>query len=106
MSHDGLSLEEHFRRFRDNIIGIDQTFESPFGTQRIVYADWIASGRLYEPIEHSAELGKDYTYGSGTNAFHHKDEVDAQSPASGEVVHRQCDASQLGSLSRAGVEGG
>ena len=79
MSHDGLSLEEHFRRFRD-IIGIDQTFESPFGTQRIVYADWSASGRLYEPIEHSAELGKDYTYCSGTNAFHHKDEATLSRP--------------------------
>ncbi len=44
-------MAECFQRFRDNIIGIDQTFESPFGRQRIVYADWIASGRLYAPIE-------------------------------------------------------
>ena len=26
-------------------------FETPFGPQRIIYADWIASGRLYRPIE-------------------------------------------------------
>ena len=44
-------MENYFKSFRDNIIGIDQTFESPFGTKKIVYADWIASGRLYEPIE-------------------------------------------------------
>ncbi len=44
-------LEKHFSRFRENIIGIDATFRSPFGVQKMVYADWIASGRLYQPIE-------------------------------------------------------
>ncbi|WP_159519055.1 aminotransferase class V-fold PLP-dependent enzyme [Sunxiuqinia indica] len=44
-------LEEYFKPFRENIIGIDQTFSSPFGEQKILYADWIASGRLYRPIE-------------------------------------------------------
>ena len=44
-------LEEYFERFRQNIVGIDQDFESPSGFRRIVYADWIASGRLYKPIE-------------------------------------------------------
>jgi selenocysteine lyase/cysteine desulfurase len=43
--------EQHFTPFRKNIIGIDQEFNSPFGVQKIVYADWIASGRLYRPIE-------------------------------------------------------
>ena len=32
-------------------MGWDQTFPSPYGEQRIVYADWTASGRLYVPIE-------------------------------------------------------
>lgn len=44
-------LENHFQPFREKIIGNAQTFESPFGTQNIVYADWTASGRLYAPIE-------------------------------------------------------
>jgi selenocysteine lyase/cysteine desulfurase len=44
-------LERHFAPFRANIIGHDQTFRSPYGEQRIVYADWMASGRLYRPIE-------------------------------------------------------
>lgn len=44
-------LEQYFYKFRQNIIGIDATYESPFGQQKLVYADWIASGRLYGPIE-------------------------------------------------------
>ncbi len=45
------SLEEYFEPFRKNVIGYNQTFETPYGTKRIVYADWTASGRLYAPIE-------------------------------------------------------
>ena len=44
-------LEAYFQPFRENIIGIDQTFRTPFGDTKIVYADWTASGRLYRPIE-------------------------------------------------------
>ncbi|NNT72734.1 aminotransferase class V-fold PLP-dependent enzyme [Flavobacterium sp. IMCC34852] len=45
------ALEQYFRQFRQNIIGIDQEFESPFGKKKIIYTDWTASGRLYRPIE-------------------------------------------------------
>ncbi|MFN9112125.1 MAG: aminotransferase class V-fold PLP-dependent enzyme, partial [Bacteroidota bacterium] len=45
------TLELYFQKFRKNIIGIDQEFESPFGTKKIIYTDWTASGRLYRPIE-------------------------------------------------------
>jgi len=45
------NLEKYFQKFRKNIVGIDQTFISPYGEQKIVYGDWIASGRLYAPIE-------------------------------------------------------
>lgn len=45
------SLETYFERFRNNIVGIDQQFITPYGNKKIIYADWIASGRLYEPIE-------------------------------------------------------
>ena len=44
-------LELYFQQFRKNIIGIDQEFVSPFGTKKIIYTDWTASGRLYRPIE-------------------------------------------------------
>ena len=45
------ALEQYFAAFREQIVGIDQTFESPFGVQKIIYTDWTASGRLYRPIE-------------------------------------------------------
>ena len=44
-------MEDYFKKYRNAIIGIDQTFQSPYGEKKIVYADWIASGRLYRPIE-------------------------------------------------------
>ncbi len=46
-----LELENYFQQFRKNIVGIDQSFVSPYGEQKIVYTDWTASGRLYRPIE-------------------------------------------------------
>ncbi len=45
------NLEEYFTSFREQIVGIDQYFESPYGRKKIIYADWTASGRLYAPIE-------------------------------------------------------
>ncbi len=46
-----MKLQNYFSRFRQNIIGVDRAFHSPFGEQKIIYADWTASGRLYHPIE-------------------------------------------------------
>lgn len=45
------NLERHFAPFRANTIGQDATFHTPYGEQRLIYADWTASGRLYRPIE-------------------------------------------------------
>jgi YD repeat-containing protein len=44
-------LEQYFAPYRQKIVGIQAHFQSPYGTQPIIYADWIASGRLYQPIE-------------------------------------------------------
>ena len=33
------------------MIGLNQEFDSPYGKKKIIYADWTASGRLYQPIE-------------------------------------------------------
>ena len=44
-------LEQYFDHFRENIVGINQTFQSPYGEQKLIYTDWTASGRLYAPIE-------------------------------------------------------
>ena len=46
-----MSLEKYFKVFRDSVIGRDQKFIGPFGEKKIIYADWTASGRLYQPIE-------------------------------------------------------
>lgn len=44
-------MEQYFEHFRQNTIGNNLDFETPFGTQKMIYADWVASGRLYAPIE-------------------------------------------------------
>jgi selenocysteine lyase/cysteine desulfurase len=43
--------EAHFAPFRDRTIGTGERVSTPYGSKPLVYADWIASGRLYEPIE-------------------------------------------------------
>lgn len=45
------TLESYFEKYRHNIVGINQTFKTPFGEKKLIYADWVASGRLYAPIE-------------------------------------------------------
>lgn len=52
-------LENYFNKFRENITGIDTYIDTPWGMKKLVYADWIASGRLYGPIERriSMEIG-------------------------------------------------
>jgi len=44
-------LERYFEKFRKNIVGIDAEITTPYGKKKLVYADWIASGRLYRTIE-------------------------------------------------------
>jgi selenocysteine lyase/cysteine desulfurase len=44
-------IERYFSHFRNNIIGIKEKIRTPYGITDLVYADWIASGRLYKPIE-------------------------------------------------------
>ncbi len=73
-----VTSEDYFQPFGENIIGCDHTFTTPYGVQKQYYADWIASGRLYHPIEDtmrnvigpivanthsfSSETGKSSTY--------------------------------------------
>lgn len=44
-------MESYFNQFRTNTIGNEYDFKTPYGNQTMIYADWIASGRLYRPIE-------------------------------------------------------
>jgi len=45
------NLERYFDRFRRRTIGYNLAYQSPYGRKRMIYADWIASGRLYKLIE-------------------------------------------------------
>lgn len=45
-------MEKYFEKYRNNVIGINQTIDTPFHKEiPIVYADWTASGRNYKLIE-------------------------------------------------------
>ena len=44
-------LIQHFLPFREKTIGSELFFNSPYGSKKMIYADWVASGRLYKPIE-------------------------------------------------------
>ena len=46
-----MNLESYFKPFRSNTIGNEQKYVTQYGLQKMIYADWIASGRLYWPIE-------------------------------------------------------
>ncbi|HFC01035.1 MAG TPA: aminotransferase class V-fold PLP-dependent enzyme, partial [Phaeodactylibacter sp.] len=46
-----IPLEQYFQPYREQVVGYDQSFQTPFGKKKIVYADWTASGRLFLPIE-------------------------------------------------------
>jgi selenocysteine lyase/cysteine desulfurase len=49
-SLDG-NLEDYFGQFRKHIIGHHFPIQTLNGQMELVYADWVASGRLYRPIE-------------------------------------------------------
>jgi selenocysteine lyase/cysteine desulfurase len=51
MGHCHKELKAHFAAFRKQIIGDDLVIKTPYGEKKMIYADWIASGRLYRPIE-------------------------------------------------------
>lgn len=84
--HAPASLEHYFEKYRKNIVGSDHEFETPFGKQKIIYADWTASGRLYRPIENilAEKIGPfvgnthtetSVTGSSMTRAYHHAFEI-------------------------------
>ncbi|HLO90835.1 MAG TPA: aminotransferase class V-fold PLP-dependent enzyme [Lentimicrobium sp.] len=79
-------MERYFEFFRRNTIGFDQQYNTPYGKKTIIYADWIASGRLYKPIEDklSFEIGPfignthtetSETGTSMTRAYHHAHKI-------------------------------
>ena len=80
------SLEKYFQPFRENTVGYNKTFISPCGEKKIIYADWVASGRLYAPIEKmmlekfgpfvgNTHSESSVTGTTMTNAYHHAHKV-------------------------------
>jgi len=78
--------EKYFESYRKNTIGFDQMFLSPYGEKKIIYADWIASGRLYKPIERTISevfgpfVGNTHSEASVTGtsmtlAYHHSHDI-------------------------------
>ncbi len=51
MCKDKKILEDYFQEYRKNIIGNGATFSSSHKEVSLIYADWIAGGRFYAPIE-------------------------------------------------------
>jgi selenocysteine lyase/cysteine desulfurase len=45
------SIDKYFEEIREGIIGHYYPYQTPYGEMKILYADWVASGRLYAPIE-------------------------------------------------------
>lgn len=45
------TTEAYFAAFAQQIIGNYQWFDSPYGRKKMLYADWTASGRAYQPLE-------------------------------------------------------
>jgi len=52
-----MSLENYFHKFRKNIVGYDLVHQIDGENKDIIYADWTASGRLYQPIEDFISCG-------------------------------------------------
>ncbi len=87
-------LEKYFLHFRRHITGIDKEIETPYGSKKLVYADWIASGRLYNPIEKRIMndvgplVGNTHSESSATgiamtSAYHHAQKIVKQHVGAG-----------------------
>lgn len=76
------TLEE----IRKNIVGDNAILKTPYGEFPLIYADWIASGRMYKPIEERISdvigpwVGNTHTETSATgtlmtHAYHHARDI-------------------------------
>lgn len=77
-------IADHFAQFRAGIIGQDIDIETVYGHKPLIYADWVASGRLYMPIErellevYAPMIANTHTEATYTGAFMTKAYHDAK----------------------------
>lgn len=45
-------MESYFSKFKSQVVGDDLVINTPYGDKKLIYADWVASGRLHVGIEH------------------------------------------------------
>nr|WP_235848359.1 hypothetical protein [Litchfieldia alkalitelluris] len=79
-------LEQFFQQYHQHVSGYNYHFETPYGKKKMIYADWTASGRLYNPIESKIQhqigplVGNTHTETNVTGttmteAYHHAQQV-------------------------------
>ena len=93
-------LETYFDRFRKNIIGNDTEFTLVTGERkRVIYADWIASGRLYGPIEEKlmTEIGP-YVSNPHSYSSHVGQRITHAYNDAREIIRRHVNASEEDAL--------
>ena len=74
-----MSLEKYFAPFREQVVGRSQTFISPFGKKKIIYADWTYIMNAIEYIaNYHKDLARDCKYHATTNDFRYKEDIYAQ----------------------------
>lgn len=80
-------MKNYFSKYREGIIGIDQEICTPNQKAiKLIYADWTASGRMYQPIEDKMQkdflpfvanthTDTNYTGSKMTYAYHRAKEI-------------------------------
>jgi len=101
-------LEKYFQSFREQVIGVGEHFDSPYGNKEIIYTDWTASGRLYKKIEEcliqdigpyvaNTHTETSFTGAVMTQAYHKAKEIIKE--------HVHCNASDVLILDGSGMTG-
>lgn len=79
------SVQVDFSFFAQNTIGHNAVVETAAGKRKLIYADWIASGRLYKPIEDALT----YTFGPLVGNTHSESSLTGESMTHAyKIAHR------------------
>jgi selenocysteine lyase/cysteine desulfurase len=93
-----INLAKHFEKFRSGIIGQHEEIQTVYGIKPLIYADWVASGRLYMPIEqnllqnYAPFIANTHTEATFTGALMTKAYHDSKNNIKAHVGARESDA--------------